>query len=251
MATQRTLTHERCLLRAWRREGDREAREELILLLLPVATRVAGRYAGSGEPLDDLVQVASIGLMKAVDRFDPGRGTPLRSYAERLADGELRHYLRDAGNLLRVPRRLYARVASVSRAARRLAARLGRGPTPDEIAEELEMSTADVVEAQGAGIALQTRSLDEQFPNGDEGTSAWATLVGRDDDRFELIEERLVIEHIWNALSPSEREALRLRIMEDLTYREIANALDMSAMQAVRVVRRSLDRLRRIARASE
>jgi RNA polymerase sigma-B factor len=242
---------ERRLLVRWNEHRDLQAKGELLRRLLPVARGIARRYEASGEPLEDLAQVASIGLMKAVDRFDPARGVPLRCYAARMAEGELRHYLRDMAGPLYIPRAIYERMQAVSRATRTMAAQLGHRPTPAEIAETLDLSLGEVVEAVQTGRALRTYSLDHEFGNREGSRGSYADIVGEEDPGFELVEQRSVIERVWNSLTPRERESLRLRHVEDLTYREIADRLGTSTTHAARIVRRSSERLQTVLRAAD
>jgi RNA polymerase sigma-B factor len=250
-ASPRQVEEQR-LLEAWLRHSDIEARDELLHRLLPLARRLARRYEGRGESYEDLVQVASIGLMKAVDRFDPQRGTSLRAYAERMAEGELRHHLRDAAGLLHVPRALHARVRAVSSTAARLGLRPGRRPTPSEISSALELTPAEVADALQVGWALdEIHSLDEGAGRPDDLPLGYADKLGRDDAGFLLVEDRSVIDRVWRSLDPRERESLSLRFVEDLTYREIAARLDLSVTHVVRLVERALARLQTVADASK
>jgi RNA polymerase sigma-B factor len=240
---------EQRLLDRWVTRRDPAARDELVRGLLTLARRLARRYDGMGESLDDLVQVAAIGLMKAVDRYDPSRGAPLWAYAERLADGELRHHLRDTGAPLHLPRALHARVMAVVRTARGLPSHQGGRPRADEIAAVLGLTPAEVADALQAGSALAVRSLDEPSPGAER--PPYGDSLGADDAGFELIEDRSVIDRAWQSLDPRERESLVLRLVHDLTYREIAERLGMSVTHVVRLVNRSLKRLQAVARAFE
>lgn len=239
------------LLERWVERRDHAARDELVRDLLPLARRLARRYDGMGESLEDLAQVAAIGLMKAVDHYDPARGTSLRAYAERMADGELRHHLRDAGALLHLPRALHARLMAVLRTGARLPPRPGGGSRADEIAAVLELTPAEVTDALEAGCALDVRSLDHAAPGRDGRPPAYADRLGADDTGFELVEDRAVIAPAWRSLDPRERASLTLRLGHDLTYREIAERLGMSASHVVRLVTRALERLQAVARAAE
>jgi RNA polymerase sigma-B factor len=239
---------EQRLLGRWVERRDPAARDELVRGLLPLARRLARRYDGMGESLDDLVQVAAIGLMKAVDRYDPSRGAPLWAYAERMAEGELRHHLRDTGAPLHLPRILHARVMAVVRTTRGLPSQPGAQARAEEIAAILGLTLAEVADALQAGDALNVRSLDEPSegaarPRGDS--------LGADDAGFELVEDRSVIERAWQSLDPRERESLVLRLVHDLTYREIADRLEMSVTHVERLVTRSLKRLQAVAKASD
>lgn len=241
---------ERRLLERWLKRGELTAREELVRRLLPLARRIARRYEGMGESLDDLVQVASIGLMKAVDRYDLERGASLRTYAERMVDGELRHHLRDAGALLHIPRALHARMLAVLRTSAQLSTRPG-GDVAKEIAATLNLTPAEVADALQAGSALKVSSLDQPASGSNGQRLSYADRVGADDFRLEMVEDRSVIDRAWRSLDPRERESLVLRLVHDLTYREIAERLGMSTTHAVRLVTRALDRLRTVARAAE
>ncbi len=242
---------EQRLLVRWLERRDRAARDELVRRLLPIARRLARRYNGLGDSLDDLVQVAAIGLTKAVDRYDPKRGAPLRVYAERMADGELRHHVRDTGTLLHLPRALHARLMAVIRTAARLPPRPGGGPRIDEIAAILSLTHAEVTAALEAGSALDVRSLDQPAPGRDHRRPGYADRLGAEDAGFELVEDRSVIDRAWRSLDPRARESLVLRLVHDLTYREIAERLGMSVTHVVRLVTRALERLQTVARASE
>jgi RNA polymerase sigma-B factor len=245
-STPEPRIEERRVLDRWLERRDPAARDELVRGLLPLARRLARRYDGMGESLEDLVQVAAIGLMKAVDRYDPSRGAPLRAYAERMADGELRHHLRDTGALLHIPRALHARVMAVVRTARGLPTQPSNQARADEIAAALNLTPAEVADALQAGDALDVRSLDEPAPN-----SSYGDRLGADDAGFELVEDRSVIDRAWRSLDPRERESLVLRLVDDLTYREIADRLGMSVSHVVRLVTRSLKRLQTVAKASD
>jgi RNA polymerase sigma-B factor len=242
---------ERRLLDRWVSRRDPTARDELVRGLLPLARRLARRYEGMGESLEDLVQVAAIGLMKAVDRYDPARGTSLRAYAERMVEGELRHHLRDTGALLHLPRALHARLMAVIRTAAGLPPKPGGGTRAEEIAAILKLTPAEVIAALEAGSALDVRSLDQPVPGPDSMSNGYADRLGAEDAGFELVEDRSVIDRAWRSLDPRERESLVLRLVHDLTYREIAERLGMSVTHVVRLVTRSLERLQAVARASE
>lgn len=248
-STRAPSLEEQRLLERWVKRRDPAARDDLVRGLLPLAHRLARRYDGMGESLDDLVQVAAIGLMKAVDRYDPSRGAPLRAYAGRMADGELRHHLRDTGALLHLPRALHARVMAVWRTARGLPPQPGPQTRTGEIAAILNLTPAEVTDALAAGSALDVRSLDEPSPGAER--SLFGDRLGADDTGFELVENRSVIDRAWRSLDPRERESLVLRLVHDLTYREIGERLGMSVTQVVRLVTRSLKRLQAVARASE
>ena len=214
---------EAILFERYHRSGDPLAREELIRRCLPLARSLAARYARAGEPLDDLVQVATIGLIKAVDRFDPTRGIAFSSFAVPSILGELKRHFRDHGWAARVPRPLQERVLRVNTASDRLATRLGRAPKPREVAADTGMSVEDVLEALEAARAFDAMSLDAPLSREEQEPGAtYAESVGAIDDRFELVEHRSVVAATIQALPQRERQVLALRFAEDMTQSEIA-----------------------------
>ncbi|ADB51864.1 SigB/SigF/SigG family RNA polymerase sigma factor [Conexibacter woesei] len=240
----------RRLLERYHLRGDERAREELITRFLPLARQLALRYYHGREPLDDLVQVASVGLVKAVDRFEVRRTTAFASYAVPVMLGELRRYFRDNGWALHVPRGLQERALAVDRTADRLQVAQGAAPTPAQIAEQLKLTVEEVVEAMAAARATDTVSLDAPRPSADGERDALVDSLGADDSRLELVEYREAIAGALDALPVREREILRLRFEEDRTQSEIAARLGVSQMQISRLLRRTLERLRRVAEAT-
>lgn len=202
------------------------------------------RYAGGAEPSDDLVQVASLGLMGALDRFDPSRGVPFAGFAGPTILGELRRHFRDRVWTLRVPRGLQERIREIEQAIARLAGTLERSPTVAEIAELLEISESDVLEAMEASDARRTMSLDQPTSLEEPGEASIGDRVGDEDPGYELVEERSAINAGARALSDLEREILRLRFVEDLTQSRIAEEVGYSQMHVSRILRRALDRIR-------
>src|SRR4051794_8345811 len=241
---------EELLFERYHRSGDPTAREELIRRCLPLARSLAGRYARAGEPLDDLVQVANIGLIKAVDRFDPTRGIAFSSFAVPSILGELKRHFRDHGWAARVPRPLQERVLKVNTCSERLSSQLGRAPKPREVAAETGMSVEDVLEALEAGTAFDSMSLDAPVSRGEEHAGAsYADSVGAVDARLELVEYRSVVAATIRALPSRERQVLLLRFAEDMTQSEIAARVGISQMHVSRLIRRSLERLQAVAAA--
>jgi RNA polymerase sigma-B factor len=230
----------RSLVRRWRENDDRAARDELIHRMLPLAHAMARRYAGRGEPLDDLEQVASVGLLKAVDRFDLDRGVRFTTFAVPTIAGELKRHFRDRGWMMRVPREVQDLAARLSPVRDRLTTDLGRSPTINELSEALGASLELTVEALTAGHAYRTLSFDE--PTGDG--AAVLDVVGENDVGFDRAEVRLDLREGLEHLPPREREILRLRFAEDLTQREIAAAIGISQMHVSRLLRRSVVALR-------
>jgi RNA polymerase sigma-B factor len=238
------------LFERYHRTGDPTARDELIRRCLPLARSLAGRYARAGESLEDLVQVANIGLIKAVDRFDPTRGIAFSSFAVPSILGELKRHFRDHGWAARVPRPLQERVLKVNTCSERLSSRLGRSPKPRELATEIGMSVEEVLEALVAGTAFDSMSLDAPVSRGEEDAGAtYADSVGAVDERLELVEYRSVVAATIRALPPREREVLVLRFAEDMTQSEIASRVGISQMHVSRLIRRSLERLQAVAAA--
>src|SRR4051812_7411061 len=175
------------LMTRYHHHGDTAARDELVERFLPLARQLARRYQRGHEPLDDLIQVASIGLVKAVDRFDPDRGSAFSSYAVPTILGELKRYFRDAGWAVHVPRGMQERVMSVNQAIGRLSRDLGRSPTPAEVADALGEGPEQVLEAMEAAIAYDAVSLDAPArARDDEGGDTYADSVGVVDERYEL-----------------------------------------------------------------
>ena len=232
------------LLRSYHLEGDLDAREELTVRLLPLARQLASRYRHSGEPLEDLTQVACVGLLKAIDRYDPERGTGFTRYALPTMLGELKRHFRDKGWALRVPRATQELVLKVNEALGTLPARLGRAPRPRDVAEALGVSVEDVLEAMEAATAYEAASLDA--PRGaTEDDEEWThgAALGDEDPGYELVELSEALQGTLSALPDRERLILRLRFERDMTQAEIAGALGISQMHVSRLLRRSLGRL--------
>ena len=244
------LDEDRRLLVRYHRHGDQAARDQLVERLLPLAKRMARRYRRSDEPLDDLVQVATLGLIKAIDRFDPARETAFSSYAVPTMLGELKRYFRDNGWAVHVPRGMQERVMQVDGAVKELSRGLGRSPSVAEIAESLNSSAEQVLEAMEASSAYDAVSLDS-YRFGDEGDGeTYAESIGFEDERFDLVEYGATIAPTLQALPARDRIVLHLRFVEDLTQAEIAARVGVSQMHVSRLIRRALDRLRTVAEAS-
>jgi len=244
------LEDDRRLLIRYHRHGDQSARDELVERLLPLARRMARRYKRSDEPLDDLIQVATLGLIKAIDRFDPARETAFSSYAVPTMLGELKRYFRDHGWAVHVPRGMQERVMAVDGAVRELSRSLGRSPSVPEIAEALNTGAELVLEAMEASSAYDAVSLDA-FRFGEDGEGeTYAESIGFDDERFDLVEYGATIAPTLQALPARDRIVLHLRFAEDLTQAEIAERVGVSQMHVSRLIRRALDRLRAVAEAT-
>ena len=242
-------SEERHLLARYHGDGDVRARDALVERFLPLARRLARRYQRGSEPLEDLVQVASIGLVKAIDRFDPGRGTAFSSYAVPTILGELKRYLRDTGWALHVPRGVQERVITTTAAMARLSKQLGRSPTTAELAEAAGLSREEVVGALEAATAYDTISLDAPWSAGDDDGDSRLDRVGAGDAGFGLAELRATLGPTLRSLSERDRLVLHLRIVEDLTQSEIGERIGVSQMHVSRLIRRTLVRLQRAAAA--
>jgi RNA polymerase sigma-B factor len=226
-------------------DGDLGAREELVERLLPLARDLALRYSYTHEPVDDLMQVASLGLVKAIDRFEPARGTKFTSYAAPTILGELKRHFRDKGWALHVPRGLQERVTAVNGETDALSKKLGRSPKPGEVANGLSLSVAEVLEAGEAGASYEATSLNAPVANDGEESATLVDLLTSEDSGYELVERRDAIARAWKALSEAERRVLQLRFMHDLTQREIGERMGYSQMHVSRLLRRALSRLDR------
>ena len=241
----RTL-RERHLFARYRSRGDLAARDELVKRFLPLATRLAQRYHRGVEPLEDLVQVASVGLLNAIDRFDPGRGTAFSSFAVPTIAGELKRYFRDKGWALKVPRDLQESAQRVDRTTDRLVCELGRTPTVAEIAGALEITPEQVLEAREAATAYRAESLDQHF--GDDQDATWIVdRLGADEPGYLQAEHTATLDAMLSVLNDREREILRLRFAEDLTQSEIGHRFGLSQMHISRLLRQAIARLRETA----
>jgi RNA polymerase sigma-B factor len=236
-------------LNRYHRDGDVASRDELVERFLPLARQLARRYQRGNEPLDDLIQVASIGLVKAVDRYDPARGTAFSSYAVPTILGELKRYFRDSGWAVHVPRGMQERVMSVNQAIARLSRELGRSPTASEVAAEINETPELVLEAMEAAIAYDAVSLDTPRSGDEEEGDTYADTMGMIDERFELVEYKSAIGPTIRALPERDRLVLKLRFEDDLTQLEIAQRIGVSQMHVSRLIRRALKRLRTVADA--
>jgi RNA polymerase sigma-B factor len=231
------------------RGGEAAAREQLVCRFLPIARSLAGRYRHAGEPLDDLVQVASVALVKALARFDHDRGVAFPSYAVPTIVGELKRHLRDTRWAAYVPQRMRERVLEVDRAAEALRRSLGRSATVQELAHEVGIEAAEVADALRAATAYDALSLDSPaYGDRAEPGPSFADSLGFEEERYDVVEDAVTLEAGLRALPPRQRAILRLRFHEDLTQAEIAERLGMSQMHVSRLLRQALDRLREVAR---
>jgi RNA polymerase sigma-B factor len=230
-------------------DGDAGARDELVQRYLPLARRLARRYSHGREPFEDLSQVAGVGLVKAIDRFDPALGLSFSAYAIPTILGELKRHFRDSGWALHVPQRIQTRVLQLERATDELRRELGRSPSPVEVSKATGATVADVLEAAEASSALEAVSLEAGPTLDGDGGDSYRERLGSHDERYELIEYEASIEPVLRALPTRERLILHLRFTHDLTQFEIAEMLGISQMHVSRLLRRSLTRLRAVAEA--
>jgi RNA polymerase sigma-B factor len=237
---------ERQLFARYQGSGDRDAHEALVQRFLPLARSLARRYERSSEPLDDLVQVASLGLLKAIDRFDPARSNAFSSFAVPTIAGELKRHFRDKGWWLRVPRDLQELASRVERVADELIPELGRAPTPEELAVRFGVTVEQILEARDAAGAYRPGSLD---PPRADAEDDWYTIdaFGIEERGYELAEDGATLERLMTVLSDREREIVRLRFVEDLTQSEIGARVGVSQMHVSRMIRQIVDRLREAA----
>ena len=241
---------ERLLFARYRGRHDLAARDELVERFLPLATQLARRYRRGAEPLEDLVQVASVGLLKAIERFDPERGIAFSSFAVPTITGELKRYFRDKGWALRVPRDLQELAQRVDRTTDRLTHEHGRAPTVSEIADELEITLEQVLEAREAAAAFRADSLDRPCGD-DQDATRLADTLGAAEPGYLQAEQSATLEALMSVLSDREREVLRLRFAEDLTQSEIAHRVGVSQMHVSRLLRKAVTQLSETAHASE
>jgi RNA polymerase sigma-B factor len=232
----------------YRRTGDRRLRDELVEEHAPLAHFLASRFANRGEQRDDLVQVALVGLFKAVERFDPGRGLQFSTFATPTILGELKRHFRDRGWAVRVPRRVQELHLQLGRIVSALGQEEGRSPTPAEVAERAGVSEEAVLEAMEAGSLYRLVSLDGSVTPDDEGGEL-ASCLGDDDPEFERIEHRSEIDELLEVLPARERRIVELRFFESMTQSEIAERVGVSQMHVSRLLTRSLELLRTEATA--
>ncbi len=251
--TQRpgTLTRREteALFERWQRRQDPAARDELVERFLPLARKLARRYSGALEPFEDLLQVASLGLVKAVDRFDASRGTAFSSFAVPTILGELKRYFRDFGWAVHVPRGAQERAVKVEDARQQLSAGSGRAPTVPELAEYLELSIEDVLESLEASRAHHATSLDAPYDEGEDDSVTAVDTFGEEDPGLRLADTRVTVGTAAHSLSPREREVLALRFVHDMTQTQIAERIGVSQMQVSRIIRRSIARLTELTEA--
>jgi RNA polymerase sigma-B factor len=210
--------------------------------MLPLARALAGRYAGRGEPLDDLVQVACVGIMKAIEGFDLSRDVRFSSYATPTVLGEIKRHFRYRTWAMRVPRGMQELQLRLAKARDKLTTDLGRSPTVQELAEAVDTPFEEVLQTLQSVGARRTRSLDE--PTGEDRDMTLADAIGGEDPEMGRAEIRVLLDDAMDVLSARDREVLRLRFEEDLTQTEISTRIGVSQMQVSRIIRQSIAKLR-------
>lgn len=222
----------------------REAlRAKLVTGYLPVAQHIARRFVNRGEPLDDLVQVATVGLINAIDRFAPERGSDFFSFAVPTITGEVRRHFRDLGWSMRVPRRLKDLHVSINGVVSDLAQQLGRAPKPSEIAARLDIPVSEVLEGLEASEAYRSSSLDEMLSS-EKGSATVGELVGEADAELKRVDSRQALRPVLAELGPRERTIVMLRFFGNMTQTQIADEIGISQMHVSRLLTQTLERLR-------
>ncbi|HEY2474242.1 MAG TPA: SigB/SigF/SigG family RNA polymerase sigma factor [Candidatus Cybelea sp.] len=222
-------------------------RDELVVVHLNLVRFLAVKFANRGEPLDDLVQVGTVGLLKAIDRFEIERGVEFTTYATPTIVGEIKRYFRDKGWAVKVPRRLQELNLAVNRASDKLAIALGRSPTVGELAEHLKAGEDEILEAQELGQAYNLVSLDSEVSGeSDKKSQTLADTVGVTDAGLELLEDRANLERAFRVLTGRERVIIYLRFYESVSQTEIAKRLNVSQMHVSRLQAKALEKLRAV-----
>lgn len=235
----------RKLLLSYHQEGDRKARERVIQEQMPLVEFLARKFANRGEPLEDLVQVGSVGLIKAVDRFDVDRNIEFSTYATPNILGEIKRYFRDKGWAMRVPRGLQELRQSAKEAIRTETVRTGRSPTVEELAGVLGTDEESVAEALTLGRAYNTTSLDTPINQDDAEGDTIIDLQADTNSPIEGLEDRVLLQRAMEGLKGQQQQILKLRFNEGKTQTEIASQIGVSQMHVSRLLRRAIDDLRR------
>ena len=230
------------LFRRYREKGDAQAREQLVMNHLNLVRYLALKFKNRGEPLDDLVQVGTIGLIKAIDRFDPSRGLEFTTYATPTIMGEIKRHFRDKGWSVRVPRRLQELSAKINQVSEDLTAELQRAPSVSEIAERAGASVEDVLEAMESSSAYSSVPLEGASDAEDDAPSVIDHFATEDADLMSS-DDRMLLEDAIRDFSSREKDIIRMRFEEGLTQVEIAERLGVSQVQVSRLLRRTLARI--------
>jgi RNA polymerase sigma-B factor len=232
------------LLKRARQQGDKAAREELITRYLPLVRSLARRFMSRGQPLEDLIQVGSIGLIKAIDRFDLDRGVELSTYATPTILGEIKRYFRDKGWAVKVPRALQDLNVRLNRVIEHMTVDLQRSPTIPELAAAVQVSEEAVVEALESGRAYSSVSIFSGGSAEDDESLELLDCLGQEEQAYDVFEQRRVLAPAMERLDPRERLILHLRFFEGMTQTQVAVRIGISQMHVSRLIRKSIDSLR-------
>jgi len=235
------------LLRRYHQGQDPALLEEIVRRFEPLARSVARRYGSRGEPLEDLTQVAMVGLLKAISRFDPDRGFAFTSYATPTMLGELKRYFRDSGWALHVPRGVKERALELASVTDQLSSKLGRSPSLSELAEAMKSTEEQTLEAIEAYHARHAAPLEAGSDDEEAGVPALAAVLGAEDVRLEQAEYLTMIAKGAETLSDSDRLILYLRFGRDMTQSEIATRIGTSQMQVSRLLRAAIEKIRKVS----
>ena len=240
-AWDKEKTHE--LFRKYKEEGDMEAREKLVMSHMNLVRFLANKFKNRGEPIDDLIQVGYLGLLKAIDRFEPSRGLEFTTYATPTILGEIKRHFRDKGWSVRVPRRLQELSAKVNQATDKLTNELQRSPKVKEIADYLGASVDEVLEAMESSSAYSSVPLEGGSNSDADDAPSIIDRYATEDSALSFTDDRLVIEEALKDFSPREREVIEMRFIKGMTQIEIAKQLDISQVQVSRLLRRTLKKI--------
>lgn len=231
------------LFRRFKEEGDMDAREKLVMSHLNLVRFIANKFKNRGEPIDDLIQVGYLGLLKAIDRFDPSRGLEFTTFATPTIMGEIKRHFRDKGWSVRVPRRLQELSAKVNQATDTLTSQLQRSPTIAEIADYLDATVDEVLEAMESSSAYSSVSLEAPSGADDDDTPSVIDRYATEDSDLAFTDDRIIIEEALASFSPRERDVIEMRFLKGMTQIEIAEKLGISQVQVSRLLRRTLRKI--------
>lgn len=231
------------LFRRFKEEGDMDAREKLVMSHLNLVRFIANKFKNRGEPIDDLIQVGYLGLLKAIDRFDPSRGLEFTTFATPTIMGEIKRHFRDKGWSVRVPRRLQELSAKVNQATDTLTSQLQHSPTIAEIADYLDATVDEVLEAMESSSAYSSVSLEAPSGADDDDTPSVIDRYATEDSDLAFTDDRIIIEEALASFSPRERDVIEMRFLKGMTQIEIAEKLGISQVQVSRLLRRTLKKI--------
>lgn len=231
------------LFRRFKEEGDMDAREKLVMSHLNLVRFIANKFKNRGEPIDDLIQVGYLGLLKAIDRFDPSRGLEFTTFATPTIMGEIKRHFRDKGWSVRVPRRLQELSAKVNQATDTLTSQLQRSPTIAEIADYLDATVDEVLEAMESSSAYSSVSLEAPSGADDDDTPSVIDRYATEDSDLAFTDDRIIIEEALASFSPRERDVIEMRFLKGMTQIEIAEKLGISQVQVSRLLCRTLKKI--------